>query len=274
MPRLQLSLRGLLLFAISALTLIIALLAAEVAYETWTRLDKLNSLRDAILLSDQMFDATEKVAVERDVALSMLQATDEQAVERLRPRLMDSRREVDAAIGATTQALAGYDLEGLSPLRSNVDGHLLRIHALRARIDRDLAAPKAQRDLKLAERWNDEASSFLLKTHDLWNGFIRHFTDIDPVVTQHLRLKHFMRRLIDYTSRERSLIGQLIAENRTPRPEEVSQLLRGRGATELSWQFSRLLADQSGLYPSIAAEYGDALSHQSTLQEMVPGGAT
>lgn len=269
MPRLQSSLRGLLLFAISALTLIITLLAAEVTYENWTRLAKLNGLKDAVLLSDRMFDATEKFAVERDVALSMLRAPDEEAVERLRPRLMDSRRQVDETIQSTTKALAGYDLEGLGPLRKNVDAHLGQIHALRALIDRDIAAPKEQRDPGLVQRWDAEGSSFLLKTHDLWNGFIKHFTDIDPVVTQHLRLKHFIRRLIDYTGRERSLIGRLIAENRTPVPEEVAQLLRGRGATELSWQFSRLLAEQSRIYPSIAADYNDALSHQNTLQEMV-----
>jgi PAS domain S-box-containing protein len=269
MPRVQSSLRGLLLFAIGALTLIIALLAAKVTYENWARLQKLTGLKDAVLLSDQMFDATEKFAVERDVALSMLQGPDQQAIEKLRPRLIDSRRDVDSAFRRATQALTRYDFEGLAPLRANVEGRLRDIHALRVLIDQDIAVPKGQRDPKLAQRWNDETSSFLLKTHELWNGFIKHFTDIDPVVTQHLRLKNFLRKLIDYTSAERSLIGQLIAQNRTPTAGEVAQLLRGRGATELSWQFSRLLADQSGVYPAIAAEYSDALSHQNTLQEMI-----
>ncbi|MDZ4868248.1 MAG: PAS domain S-box protein [Alphaproteobacteria bacterium] len=269
MPRFQISLRSLLLFAVSALTLIIALFAAEVSYENWSRLNKLSSLKDAIVISDRMFDATEKFSLERDIAMSMLGAPDRQMIDELRPRLTQTRRDADDAVRLTTQALAAYDFQALKELRETSRAHLRRMLEMRVQIDREIALPKELRDAKLPERWSTEVSSFVLRINELWNGFIKHFTDIDPVVTQHIRLKHFMRKLIDYTSRERSLIGQLIAEDKVPTADEVSQLLRGRGATELSWQFSRLLADQSGLYPLVSAEFGDAVSHQATLQEMI-----
>jgi PAS domain S-box-containing protein len=269
MPGIQMSLRSLLLFAVSALTLIIALLAVEVSYENWSRLSKLSSLKDAIVISDRMFDATEKFSLERDIAMSMLSAPDSQMIGELRPRLEQSRRDADEAMRLTTAALDDYDFEALNALRNNTQAHLRRMIEMRAEIDREIALAKASRDPKVPERWSAETESFVLRTHELWNGFIKHFTDIDPVVTQHIRLKHFMRRLIDYTSRERALVGQLIAENKLPAPGDISQLLRGRGASELSWQFSRLLADQSGLYPLVAAEFSDAVSHQATLQEMI-----
>jgi len=269
MPRFHTSLRSLLLFAVSALTLIIALFAVEVTYENATRLGKLTSLKDAIVISDRMFDATEKFTLERDIAMSILHAPDGQMIDELRVRLGQARRGADESMRLTMQSLDAYDFEALSALRNNAQSHLRWMVEMRAEVDREIALPKAQRDPKVPERWSAETASFVLRTQELWNGFIKHFTDIDPVVTQHLRLKHFMRRLIDYTSRERALVGQLIAENKLPAPDDISQLLRGRGATELSWQFSRLLADQSGLYPLVAAEFSDAVSHQATLQEMI-----
>jgi PAS domain S-box-containing protein len=269
MPGVQMSLRSLLLFAVSALTAIIALFAVEISYENWSRLGRLSSLKDAIVISDRMFDATEKFSLERDIAMSILSAPDSQMIDELRPRLDQSRRDADDAMRLTTESLNAYDFEALGALRDNAQAHLRRLVEMRAEIDRQIALAKALRDPKVPERWSAETESFVLKTQDLWNGFIKHFTDIDPVVTQHIRLKHFMRRLIDYTSRERALVGQLIAENKLPEPADISQLLRGRGASELSWQFSRLLADQSGLYPLVAAEFSDAVSHQATLQEMI-----
>lgn len=269
MPRIQVSIRSLLLFAVSALTLIIGLLAVEVSYENWSRLTKISGLKDAIIISDRMFDATEKFSLERDIAISMLTASDHRVIDELRPRLMQSRQDADRAMRLTAEALDDYEFDTLDALRDNAQAQLRRMTEMRIQIDREIGLAKELRDAELPGRWAAEASSFVLKTQELWNGFIKHFTDIDPVVTQHIRLKHFMRRLVDYTSRERALIGQLIAENKVPTADEVSQLLRGRGATELSWQFSRLLADQSQLYPLISAEFSDAVSHQATLQEMI-----
>jgi PAS domain S-box-containing protein len=269
MPRIQLSLRTLLLFAVSALTVIIGLFAVEISYENWSRLNRLSGLKDAIVVSDRMFDATEKFLLERDVSLSMMGAVDPSMVEELRPRLAQSRHDSDEAMRLATDALDKYDFAALRSLRDTAQTYLRQMVQARVEIDRQIGLARELRDPEFPARWAAEATNFVLKTHELWNGFVKHFTDIDPVVTQHLRLKHFMRRLIDYTSRERALVGQLITENRVPTPQEAALFLRGRGATELSWQFSRLLADQSGIYPSVAAEFGDALSHQMTLQEMI-----
>jgi PAS domain S-box-containing protein len=269
MRRPQLSIRDILLLITGALTLIIALLAAKEMYGNWQRLTDIRTLKSASALSDQLFDATEKLSVERDIALSMLRAPDADAVADLRPRLMESRHDTDGALHAAMTALGGYDFPELSALRSKIKAHLSAVRALRLQIDAAVKLPSSQHKREVAARWSGEVTTLILETQNLWIGFVRHFTNIDPIVTEHLWYKHFLRTITDYSGRERSLIGQLIAENADPAPEQISELLRGQGVTEESWQMARVLAEQSGLYASIAPYYTDARSHYSTMHDMI-----
>src|SRR4051812_41956345 len=100
----QRSLRGILFLITGTLTLIIALLAAKDVYSNWQRLTDIRALREATISSDQLFDALEKLSVERDIALSMMQALDTDTIEDLRPRLMESRLAADGALRASMTA--------------------------------------------------------------------------------------------------------------------------------------------------------------------------
>ena len=51
-----------------ALTLMITALAAKDMYGNWVRLTGIQTLKDATALSDQLFDAMERLSIERDVA--------------------------------------------------------------------------------------------------------------------------------------------------------------------------------------------------------------
>ncbi|HEY5239031.1 MAG TPA: PAS domain S-box protein [Rhizomicrobium sp.] len=263
------SIRSILLLIIGALTLMITLLAAGEMYGSMQRLARVTALRDASLLSNQLFDATERISVERDVALSMLHAPDPDTAADLKQRLAASRRAADDAMGRSMAAFDHYAFPELVPLRDAVRKHLELIRSLRLKVDAAADAPDSPEKRALAQRWSDEVTGLILETQNLWIGFIRHFTDIDPIVTQNLWVKHFARTITDYTGRERSLIGQLIVENADPTPKQISQLLYWRGVTEESWQMTRVLAQQSGLYAKIAPYYTDAYSHYSTMHDMI-----
>ena len=227
MRRPQPSIRDILLLITGALTLIIALLAAKEMYGNWQRLSDIRSLKSASALSDQLFDATEKLSVERDIALSMLNASDEQAVADLQPRLRESRHDTDEAVHASMAALDGYDFPELSGLRRQIRSGLSTVQALRSEVDTAIRQPANRHKREVATRWSSEVTVLIVETQNLWIGFVRHFTEIDPVATEHLWYKHFLRTITDYSGRERSLIGQLIVENADPTPEQIAQLLRG-----------------------------------------------
>jgi len=264
-----LSIRDILLLTIGTLALIITFLVAQQVYVNWQRLAQIQSLKNAVVMSDQLFDATEKLSEERDIAYTILHASDQETIDSLRARLEASGRVADAAFVATMSALNAYDFPEIIQLRGNMEKQLSGIQALRQQILQAVAMPMARRNSKLSNQWFAESTGLIVQTQDIWVEFTRHFINIDPIVTQHLRYKHFLRVISDYTGRERAIIGRLIVENADPTPDEFAQLLRGQGIIDLSWKFMDILANQSGLYPAITPYYKDARSHYQTLYDMV-----
>jgi PAS domain S-box-containing protein len=252
-----------------ALTLMITLLAAKDIYGNWVRLANIQTLKSASALSDRLFDATERLSVERDVALSMLQAPDPDSIDDLRMRLDESRENTIKTLRASIAALKGFEFPELSALGEKIGAHLSVIEMLRPKVDDAARRPVEMRDRELPVLWSSEMNALMLESDELWVGFSSHLVDIDPIVTLHLRFEHLLRIITDYAGRERSLIGQLLSENADPSPQDIVALQRGQGAVALSWQISRTLADQSGLYPSIAPYYTDASSHYSTMHDMI-----
>lgn len=262
-----LSIRAILLLTLATLTFMVALLASSEMYDSWSRLNRLQSLKGAVELSDSLFGAIEQLSVERDVAISALEA--EGDIQRsLDDRLKETRGTVDASVRTNLETLSTYSFAELVSLQAKTLKRLASIKALRAEIDRNLLLPKAARDTALPAKWRAEVSALLAETQEVWTQFIKHFLDIDPVATQRMRYKHLMRSIMDYNGIQRSVVGQLLAENVAPTPEQYSELVRGQGAMELGWSMTRVIADQSNLYPDIAAAYTDARSHYDTLYEM------
>ncbi len=267
--RLFSSIRGILTLTIGALTLLIAMLAGAAIYQNWQRLEELRALKGATIVSDELFGATEKLHVVHDLSLSMLRSNDRETIDSLRPRLEEARTAADAALRNSLSALDDYDFAELAQRRKNSAARLEKVSALRAGLDRELRLPKELRSLELKRNWSTELTALINETQVLGDGFVTHFMDIDPQATLHLRFKYFLRHIIETSGHERSIIGQLIADNAAPTTLQVSELLRGRGETELSWRVARVLAEQSGIFAAIAPAYNDAASQQTTMYEMI-----
>ena len=278
MRRPQFSIRQILLLITGTLTLMIVLMAARDMVANWRILAGVRALRGASALSDRLFDATERLSFERDIALSMLDTRDADTAAELRPRLTEARRSADGALRASMTALDRYDFPELAALRGRIRTHFAAIQDLRRQVDRAARLPGDPRKVELSDRWSREVTTLIVETQSLWVGFIGHFTGIDPIVTQQLWYKHFLRTITDYAGRDRSLIGHLIVQNADPSPAEAAALLRGQGIAEESWQMAGILGVQSGLFPAIAPVFRDAQSQYSTMHDMMrdmfyaPGG--
>jgi signal transduction histidine kinase/CheY-like chemotaxis protein len=263
-----LSIRQVLLAITAALSLMIALLAGRELWVNFDRLDIAQDLRAAISVSDELFDATGKISIERDLAVSMLQTNDAETIEALRQPLEESRRAADLSV---SNSLAAID-RSRQPEFANLRGQLERRHgeirALRTRVDGALFEGRRRRDAGLVAQWEATTTAVMGDIAQLWAAFTQPFTNVDPVITQHLRYRHLLRAITDYTGRERSIIGQILSENADPTPEQTAELLRTQGILEQDWALTRTIAEQSGLYDGIAAEYVDAESHYATVHDM------
>jgi len=273
------SIRDILMLTISALTLTITLLAVKQVYVNWQQLARIQSLRQGMVISDRLFDTTEKLSEERDIAYTMMHTRDPDMLKDLHVRLEESGHTADNAFNGVIEILQRYDFPELVKLRSEMAVQMANIQNLRGQIEKATQAAMAGQDNHtMSDKWFEESTALIVQTQDLWVDFSKHFIDINPIVTQHLRYKHFLRIISDYTGRERALIGRLIVENADPSQEEYAQLLRGQGIIELGWKFMAVLGKQSGLFQTLAPYYTDARSHYSTLYGMmqdsfyVPGG--
>lgn len=264
-----LSIRDILLMTIATLALLIILLASKEVYVNWMQLSKIQSLNEAVGISDKLFAATEEFSKERDVAYTVLHAKDRETRKVLYDRLKENRRDADAALSIGLDALDAFNFPELQAIRSDIEAQLSLIHTLRRKMDEEIVKADMADYKSLSQDWFRESTALIVKSQDLWVEFSKHFVNINPIVTQHLRYKHFLRIISDYMGRQRAIIGRLIVENSDPTPQELTQLLQGQGIIELGWKFTRVLAQQSEIYDEIGPYYSDAVSHYQTLYGMV-----
>lgn len=262
-------LRDVLLLTIGSLTLLIALLIGQDVYAEWQKLAKMHALKEATLLGDQLFEAAEKLSVERDIVFSMLHASGKESMDDLGARLAESQRDVDQAMGAATEEVKRYGFQELADQLDEGAAQFGELRDLRHQVNAAVALPVAKRDPVLSQRWFDVSTALILQTQNLWMHFIKHFANIDSSMALHMRFKHILGIIMEYSGRQRSMIGRLLADNADPTPEEQAQLLRWQGTVETGWSIGDTLADQGALYPSIAPFFQDAKSHYFTVYDMM-----
>lgn len=267
----ELSIRDILLLTVGILTLLIASMASNAMYKEWHKLQDIRSLKEAAILSDQLFDAGEKLSVERDVAYSMLHAPNSEIITLLRPRLLSSRKEADYVLGLALRSLKSYDLPELPIQLKKTETQFDNLHKLRQKIDDAISLPMEKRDIALSQHWFVDATSMILQTQDLWMGFIKNYTNIDPSAILHMRFKYFLGIIMEYSGRERSLIGRLIVDNADPTSSEQAELLKWQSVVDFGWSISDMFASQGRLYPAITPYFKDAKSHYYTIYDMVHG---
>jgi hypothetical protein len=140
------SIRRILFTALGALTLMITVLSATDLYSEVTHLIRIRALNDATVLADKLYGATDKLSLERDISLSLLAAQDSDTIDELRPRLLESRRQADAALATSIAGLRGYAFQDLTDVREKIEKRFAGIGELRQAIDAAVLMPRAARD--------------------------------------------------------------------------------------------------------------------------------
>lgn len=268
MSKHTLSIRTTLLLTISALTLLIMLLAGRTMYMEWQQMRDVNLLKEATILNDKLFETAEKLLLERDIAFSLLHATDPDVIASLSLRLKDIRKEADQSYTEALLDLRSYDFQDLKGILRESEAKFRTLKQFRQQIDNALSQPHATQKQDISMRWLTQATGMVIHIQNLWMGFARHFSSIDPRVTLHMRLKHLMGIVMEYTGRQRALIGHLIVENTDPTSAEQEQLQQWQGAITLNWHIIDVLIQQGGLSSDVTALLKDAKSHYFNVYDM------
>lgn len=261
MQRTSSSIRSILLLTVGGLTLMIALISMRGVFLQWDKLNRIHTLREATSVSERFFDAIEQSSREREITYALLASPDNGDIGELKNQLLLSREALDQALAQIAQSLPTMHL--------SLDYDPSRLAALRVQADQALALPVSQRDPVVADQWFNQSTGLVGNIYDQWLDFTRHFTMVDPIVTQRMMFQHFLGLLIRYSGRERAVIGGLLASGRPISPEEQANLLKWRGVIEQGWEMCARLSERSQLAPQITPYLQDAQSHYLTVYDMV-----
>src|SRR5437016_303454 len=108
MDRHPLSIRDILILTVTALTLLVTMLTARETLQEWQRMERIQLLRQASLLGDRLFNISEKLSLERDIAFFMMQSLDPDTLNSLAKDLKESREETDRSLRPILIAVEGY----------------------------------------------------------------------------------------------------------------------------------------------------------------------
>ena len=265
------SIRNILLLTIGTLTFLITLLVGKEVFVQWQQLSSVESLKEASLIEDSLFDIGDKLSEERHISFSILHASDRPAVQSLKSNLKKSREESDAVFKVALELLKKYRFSELAPEIKVIENGFGVMQALRPEIDHAVTLPIDQRDPALSSRWFQNSTAAVMQTQKIWASIIKDFINADPIVNAQMRFKYFLGSSMEYTGRERSMIGRLIVENAAPTPQEQALLLRWQGVVDYFWNSVNRVADQSQLGDVLTPYLKDAKSDYDNVYDMVQG---
>ncbi len=265
------SIRHILLLTIGTLTLLITVLVGKEVIVQWQQLSRVKALIEATIIGDSLFNTGEKLSEERHISYSVLHASERGVIDGLLSSLQKSRQESDETFKVMLPLLEKYRFSNLQPQVKDVENGFLALKALRAEVDRAAALPINKRDHAVSRRWFEQSTDLVMQTQSLWRSIINDFMAVDPIVNAQMRFKYFLWVALEYTGRERSMIGRLIVENATATPDEQALLLRWQGIVDYFWNSVSMVADQGQLTTVLEPHIKDAKSDYDNVYDMLQG---
>ncbi len=256
---------------IGALTLLITLLAGHEVFIRWQQLNRIEALIHATQLGDALFDAGADIAMERHIAYSMLYTSDRSSLENLKQRLAKSRRATNSSVAVVLPLLEEDKSTAVHSDSKIISSDIQELHKLRAEVDKDVLLPVDKRDPKLPDLWFRSADGQVEHMQVLWRKIINEFNGVNPVVNAQMRFKYSLWVITEYTGRERSIIGRLIAQNALATPKKQAQLMLWQGTVDYFWTTIDASAGFSHLTPALTPYLKDAKSDYANVYDMLQG---
>jgi len=259
MKKPHISIRTILLLIVGTLNILIAILVGSGVYESWENYKQAQRLKLGASVIDALYSATKNWSLERASSLSILYALPE-SVDSMQQDLIKHRQHADNAL-----QLALTNLEKNSADTSisamDIKDKYQDLLKQRTTIDVALALPIAQRDTMIANHYFNLSSSLITETQNFILLYSRAYQKIDSTISQQMTFKYFVWELAEHSGEEYALIGQMIAENKRPTPEQQQQLVSLRGHIEYGWEILRKFSANNELAEQLLPFMEEAYTH-------------
>lgn len=221
------------------------------------------------IVEDHLFNAAESLIIERRIAVTLLHSPRNESFAPLEKTMHAARAESERSLASATAMVDTDYVLALNDQKQHTLAQIEKIKKLRKDIDEAVQHEMTGRRSDLSNRWFLESTAAIQQIQKFWMSYANLFSHIDARITLQMRFKHILSSIMEYSGRERSLLGRLIVENAPVLPEDQANILRWRGSVEQGWNICAIIAEQSGLAPAITPHLKEAQSQYLTLQDMV-----
>src|SRR5688500_18218106 len=103
------SIRNILLLTIGTLSLLVAIFPLLQVVQEWRRMEKVQALRSATLVGDRLFEAAERLSVERDITFFMLHTRDQDLAAGMSENMKENRESVESILPTALHDIKKYN---------------------------------------------------------------------------------------------------------------------------------------------------------------------
>lgn len=257
---LRFSIRTTLLLVIGTLNILIAVLVGFGVYRSWMNLREAHRVKQISITTNDLYNAEKFLSLERGDAIAAIYADAKSSGQSVSD-MQNDRRSADFALD---QALKRSEAAG-SPSDLAVIGGVRdkykTLNTFRDQLDAALAKPLAQRDPLLASQTYNIITASITEIQALIENSSRQLVTLNPIVAQHVRFKFFIWQITEYAGREYAIIGELIAKNKAPTPEQLDQLVSLRERIKYIWEMTHKVAATVGLDEKLGKYMDEAETH-------------
>lgn len=240
---------------LGGLLVIVAGMSAKDALNAWNIAEEVAEVNAD---SDSFLEVREHLVLERDVIrLSLI--SEDAVPARVRDEVVKHRGKVDSAL---EEGIEHVREERRFGRKEQLLAEVEKAHGEVALLRRQADAAIAARDFgnyELIGAWWTAATNLGELVEELRIDASRETNAEDAVTGNYSMLKHFTSEIIDYAGRERTLVGEYIADDLPLPPGQLQVLFDYRGRVEFAWDALEEALEE-GAHPAVAeaAEVAEA----------------
>ncbi len=191
--------------------------------------DQQNKSANALILG--VYD----VLIERQFINNALQASEPASAGALK-NIKDNRTPAVAKIDAAFADLVAQDFSGKDALIAEFTAARNKANEYRAKSDKAIALPAAQRDADVVKNTYAVMSSFVETAQKLWNGVLSNTSGLDPELSRLANIRVLAWNMRDTAGRERATISQALSAKAAISPDNISNIKAIRAQVSLMWR--------------------------------------
>lgn len=235
------SIKQVLISALTALGVMLMCALTFVMLLEWQSFRTSQKIEAANEVMDRLMTSAGDLALERGTTQAALNAP-QPADAATREKIASLRQQSDMALAEAWRGLKPAGLSDDRGVVASVDAAMVRVKAMREKVDAEIARPAAGRDPALRAQWFPTVSNLIDVSQQGRIYFNGQMLNLGSALALDVVIRHNLWLITEYTGRERGLLAGRIAAAQPLSPADIKTLNENRSRVEEGWNVISHLA--------------------------------